>query len=126
MRESKYAAIYPSARPRCHARCNFNFNCPIVLEDGTVRWFRIDVRIDRFRRECLRLRILPEFGSRPCSTILHPTSKTESWESDFRGWLRLDNRLYEVGISNRADAFEVYFRWLQGQARIAPALEVVR
>jgi hypothetical protein len=113
-----------------------DFRGSIVLEDTSFCWVRVDIATDRR----LRLELTPALAKTPIAQSYrepHPSvcvlrrriHKHHSWESDFCGWLRLeDGRLYCVGVFVRAEQIlEIYFRLALGNTPVtAPvALEEV-
>jgi hypothetical protein len=116
-----------SASPRCRAilkHSQFNWRAdytgPVVLEDGSFSWHDANVGADKFG-EYLRLEVRRPLRKTPlngspvkqskCFAILRRTQRRFDWESDFAGWLLLeDGRLYRIGSYVFSDHLELYLR----------------
>jgi hypothetical protein len=86
-----------------------HFRGSVVLESGSFFWIALFIATDRADQEHLRLYLQPELCKTPVGAypgksrryfaILRRTSpKRYGWESDFKGLVVLEGRIYQLGV----------------------------
>jgi hypothetical protein len=91
-----------------------DFRGLITFEDGQSVWIDVCVANDRAAQDYLRLLLRPQLSKTPLSadapktrqyfaTLYRTSPKCYQWQSDFKGSLLREGRLYEVGVYVRAD-----------------------